>query len=831
MKCSHCGREFEGNFCPFCGTARQETCPVCGSVRRAGENFCSNCGRPFSAHTPAPPTAGQTPVQSTAGQTFVQVSAAQNPVQPTAGQTFAQPTAGQTFVQASAAQTPVPPNAGQTFAQPTAGQTFVQVSAAQNPVPPNAGQTPAEPPNTAAGKLYRRLRFLPATLFGLFAVLLFAFFAAPVAAMQGMAGLFGADFGNVYSMTPDLPSLAGSMGALIAFAVLAVVLAAGMAAQYLVPACRERSLTLFGKTVRVEALLSYAAYAMYFIFFLLGCIVCGQIAAEDGGMGMLAAGACPVLIIVFSLLFAAISVAVPFVRKWMRRKYPDDAAAAGAEERLREKSTQTGCGREKAQTESGAADLSAAPTPVQKPRFRRTPELAAVNKYVHFKRWMAALLGWFFLAACIIVLTDSLHRPDIKVPTDVFQNPEMPGLTGADYLIHIGPSILLLILVVAAVCIFGMRLVKRFPEKKIRQRGGMIAVGVLYLLCALSIVAIFICTIILGVIEIDIPFDATVSFIGLVYGFLFSFVMGLVTLIGTRRRRKKVLRIFYGTEKPEKDAAPVVTYEELLAPYCDYIEQRNAYRAYLRERAAYMWQIRRRRAQKPYEPVPKAAVFVRVYRTPLCISAAAVVAVIVAVVVAATVLGNIFRIAKVEKVNLGDSPEQVLSALGEPYGYDTRGEAGSSFSDYSWEYYSKNYQDLLDREQSAELEDFGDWESALELAEALERTAYAYIEILFSADENGEDLVVSSVFFDPSRLRMDDDSKEVQDREVLSVSFEREDTHATVEYTVTYTDGSYYKATAYATVEDGEFEAGETVTVTWSDRYSNQFQTQTHVEY
>lgn len=50
MKCTNCGREFEGTFCPDCGTkaATQERCPVCGKEHAADEQFCPNCGYNFT---------------------------------------------------------------------------------------------------------------------------------------------------------------------------------------------------------------------------------------------------------------------------------------------------------------------------------------------------------------------------------------------------------------------------------------------------------------------------------------------------------------------------------------------------------------------------------------------------------------------------------------------------------------------------------------------------------------------------------------------------------------------------------------------------------------
>ena len=57
MKCSNCGSEFQGNFCPICGTKAHsaELCPVCGRQRADGERYCPHCGHDFlAAQTPPP---------------------------------------------------------------------------------------------------------------------------------------------------------------------------------------------------------------------------------------------------------------------------------------------------------------------------------------------------------------------------------------------------------------------------------------------------------------------------------------------------------------------------------------------------------------------------------------------------------------------------------------------------------------------------------------------------------------------------------------------------------------------------------------------------------
>lgn len=54
-QCQNCGREFEGNFCPACGTARQEAliCPNCGGNIEPQAKFCPQCGCPIADAAPA----------------------------------------------------------------------------------------------------------------------------------------------------------------------------------------------------------------------------------------------------------------------------------------------------------------------------------------------------------------------------------------------------------------------------------------------------------------------------------------------------------------------------------------------------------------------------------------------------------------------------------------------------------------------------------------------------------------------------------------------------------------------------------------------------------
>lgn len=49
-KCTKCGAEFEGNFCPVCGTKREDgtkICSRCKTVNDANAKFCLQCGNPL----------------------------------------------------------------------------------------------------------------------------------------------------------------------------------------------------------------------------------------------------------------------------------------------------------------------------------------------------------------------------------------------------------------------------------------------------------------------------------------------------------------------------------------------------------------------------------------------------------------------------------------------------------------------------------------------------------------------------------------------------------------------------------------------------------------
>ena len=71
MQCKKCGAQYEGNFCPQCGTPAEEqmrACPVCGKERGEDERFCKGCGYDFGRETPAKPAEAETSAVAAAVQ-------------------------------------------------------------------------------------------------------------------------------------------------------------------------------------------------------------------------------------------------------------------------------------------------------------------------------------------------------------------------------------------------------------------------------------------------------------------------------------------------------------------------------------------------------------------------------------------------------------------------------------------------------------------------------------------------------------------------------------------------------------------------------------------
>ncbi len=212
-----------------------------------------------------------------------------------------------------------------------------------------------------------------------------------------------------------------------------------------------------------------------------------------------------------------------------------------------------------------------------------------------------------------------------------------------------------------------------------------------------------------------------------------------------------------------------------------------------------------------------------------------VVAVLIAIIVpSAIVSSNIFRVGKVDKINIGDSREQVLKILGEPY----------EKSDFRFEYYSKDYLKLAkqiddyynsdldtdeDSDMNQDIEDFDpdkdlnldDEDKITKMEEELENMVYKYIVVEF--DSEGK---VESVFFDAEKCDSKEYKKVVDSYKITPNKVTRY-IPTDITYSVKFTDKSFYKSTA----QKGfiAYYALDNV-VTWSDKWKSDYKSEVKVK-
>lgn len=208
----------------------------------------------------------------------------------------------------------------------------------------------------------------------------------------------------------------------------------------------------------------------------------------------------------------------------------------------------------------------------------------------------------------------------------------------------------------------------------------------------------------------------------------------------------------------------------------------------------------------------------------LSVALAIVIALAVAIPVA-IVSSNIFRIGKVDKINIGDSRERVKEVLGEPY----------VFSDSLYEYYDDDFKALMKKMEDAEgdlegsfedMEDEDDLENAFGDLEDLlleyETTEYQYIAVSF--DGTG---AVASVYFDAKRTEATKDSPKTYQKHKLVTKEVLRYVPTDIVYSVEFTDGSFYKAVALhnftATGTDNK------VQIEWKDAWKSDYSAQLSV--
>ena len=274
--CSQCGTDFEGNFCPNCGTKRQEitACPACGAQVKTGAKFCGECGARLAAGQQLTP-----PPQNNLTADPAQ-SAAQNAVR-----------------------------------QEVAAAQATPVASAQ------VSTRAANPAQGGIAKLYGYLFYLPCILFSVLSVLLFLFFLGDYGSVSFLGETMGT--GSLYNLlsesdTLEMSGYGGTVYTLLALAVLSIIFSIVFLTLTLNKANRSKTVTLGGKPLYRATVLAHVSFVLYFILFIVGCVGAGQVGGDE-----LDAGAPLVCTIVFSVIFGLLAGGSIVARWILGKKMPE----------------------------------------------------------------------------------------------------------------------------------------------------------------------------------------------------------------------------------------------------------------------------------------------------------------------------------------------------------------------------------------------------------------------------------------------------------------------------------------------------------------------------
>ncbi len=265
MKCKNCGKEFEGNFCPMCGTKAVPACPVCGKEKAEGALYCSNCGHRFGDPIEAKP-------------------------------------------------------------QPAAAPAPVEVKPQPAIVPAPAPKE--EAPKATLGKIYGILFHVPAIALLLLGLLAIIVLAMPFAvegfegiveeSLSGFAAMGSGETAEYFSLFYEL-SLVGNAAAILVFAIIALLFG-GFYLYWTLKLNADRKCTLVaGKNIAFTTVFAAAGGAIDLILFIIVCATMGKI--SSAGEGFLSSGSGLTLLLVFCIILG-ILLAAPAIQWFLRKKFP-----------------------------------------------------------------------------------------------------------------------------------------------------------------------------------------------------------------------------------------------------------------------------------------------------------------------------------------------------------------------------------------------------------------------------------------------------------------------------------------------------------------------------
>lgn len=302
-------------------------------------------------------------------------------------------------------------------------------------------------------------------------------------------------------------------------------------------------------------------------------------------------------------------------------------------------------------------------------------------------------------------------------------------------------------------------------------------------------------------------------FIGAILGALIPLVVFIVYLIIWNMRKSEVMTAYYGTPHPGKTSDMLISYKMFADGIDEYRKEWNDYRVSNARLKC------RQNGEQLSTGQTDRIIGIKTKGKNALITISALVFAGILIFILYLQISNIFRLDKIQSIAVGSTQSTVSSTLG----------SANSYQDDIWEYYSDNYASLLAQYNNMNLDDIEDFEDlenamneAIELEERIQTTEHQLIRVTFS------DSLVTSIFYDPSYLdRQSSPEKNYNRNQMTLISAEVEEglRIATVVYSVTYTDGSYFmgQVTGYVSESEIDVTAGRTVRIEWSDNFGNEF--------
>lgn len=643
-------------------------------------------------------------------------------------------------------------------------------------------------------KIFSVMGLIPPFLLLLFGGLLFAFLAAPIFEMHsilfGIAGTINgyemlqiteSDFATLYALTVAVFTLG-------AITILCALLLFGFSIVFPKPKYDFKN---------------FAVYAAYLAALILGIYFTAYIKQEDGGYNVLTVGACPTLLIVFSVIFAVLSCVSQAVRMLIVSQFGGFESFYEA----RREFTNELCMK---------YHLSEEPETPKKPSFRNLPKLqgtlkkangfqqkkrnlvvlvifATLFNFVWLFIWLFPIRFYIFIGISVLFIL-LFYLFTISIIVELFsRNKRITRWDREER--SIAPKFL-------------YRLDWRHNRLSEKTTEFWTAFG-LCLFPAIPIIAQLLVQLFSG---------DHAAFVSVARSLLLTFVICIACVSLAIYRR----RINNAIQKAPQETADA--FEDSNAHYRAYLEDVNGYRNAVKARTAYRyrkscyangWEVKK----DPPRPILHLLSHKLLY---------AATAVLLAVFIAIPscilpVVTNMFRPGALAGYYLNESQSNVEHVLPEP---DKR-------SDELWEFYSDNYKSIVKKIEQNErkMETATDWEQFEKLEEENKRLnerlatiEYKYIAVGFYKDEY-KSAKVSYVRLDTARRNTPSSATKKTKQVKLEnprMNLNRyedilDQGRSPVSVKICYTDGSYQNyflpLSAYANVRQ---EIG-TYRLSWSD--------------